>query len=91
MGDTQTAAALRSAEHISSVCLPAHWSSPLIDGSGHVYARRADGKLYKARPEVSSPSFEFMLALPTHFVMALSHVPFCIAGRYPVLMRRRLT
>jgi len=37
----------RAVEKIQPVCLPAHWSSPLIDGKGMVIAGRSDGSMYK--------------------------------------------
>lgn len=30
-----------------TICLPAHWSAPLIDGKGMVLVGRADGSMYK--------------------------------------------
>ena len=30
------------------MCIPAHWSAPIIDGQGTVLVGRSDGKLYQA-------------------------------------------
>jgi len=37
---------IRVADGIQAICLPAHWSSANIDGSGTVYTGRADGSIY---------------------------------------------
>eukprot|EP00438_Fugacium_kawagutii_P020567 Skav202331 [mRNA] locus=scaffold60:444503:445933:+ [translate_table: standard] len=37
----------RAVNKIQPICLPAHWSAPLIDGKGTVMVGRANGKVYK--------------------------------------------
>ena len=46
--------AIRAAAKLQPVCLPAHWSSPMIDGNGMVIVGRADGKMYKVYGPQSS-------------------------------------
>lgn len=37
----------RLQDHIQPICLPAHWSAPMIDGNGMVLVGRSDGQLYR--------------------------------------------
>lgn len=49
----------RVLEGIQLVCYPAHWSAPLIDGSGQVLVGRADGNLHWILgPEVEFPNLK---------------------------------
>lgn len=49
----------RVLEGIQLVCYPAHWSAPLIDGSGQVLVSRADGNLHWILgPEVEFPNLK---------------------------------
>lgn len=45
-GDTE-GSFTRQLEGIQQICLPAHWSAPMIDGDGMVIAGRSDGNMYK--------------------------------------------
>jgi len=44
----------RSIDKLQPICLPAHWSAPMIDGNGVVIVGRSDGKMYKVYGPQSS-------------------------------------
>ena len=73
MGDNLIYAAERLSQGVVPICLPAHWSSPLIDAVGHVYVGRVDGKLYKARgPNESRTSLRYLDLGPSWRMKTLS-------------------
>ncbi|CAJ1365528.1 unnamed protein product, partial [Effrenium voratum] len=45
----------RHSEGVQEICLPAHWSAPIIDAQGTVLAARSDGNLY----QVFGPETQF--------------------------------
>lgn len=44
----------RAKDNLQPICLPAHWSAPIIDGNGMVVVGRSDGKMYKVYGPQSS-------------------------------------
>mmetsp|Transcript_98368 Transcript_98368/g.234168 ORF Transcript_98368/g.234168 Transcript_98368/m.234168 type:complete len:483 (-) Transcript_98368:63-1511(-) len=54
----------RTTEGIQTICAPAHWSAPTIDGSGTVYGLRLNGKLYAVHgPQETVDTKELKAAL----------------------------